>query len=220
MAKAKAKNKNGEMGQPLEIDTSPAQERVEAELVEDGYEVPLREDAEEGLDVELLDEIRGQAEKLGLPGDSIVGDAPSTRMNPYVSEEEQGMEMRPAIVGPPPYGSPDAATSAGRLVELTTHPLRPDALPEDHPAAISRDYGQGQDATISGTQTITSQPGAPQVESDTANEEANATAGAMELADAEGVNLADVEGSGEEGRITKADVEDYLAESQDDTEQS
>lgn len=43
-------------------------------------------------------------------------------------------------------------------------------------------------------------------------EEVGATAGARELAESEGVNLADVEGSGESGRVTKGDVEKHLSD--------
>lgn len=43
-----------------------------------------------------------------------------------------------------------------------------------------------------------------------ANYGADATEGALELAAAYGVNLAVVQGTGSDGRITKADVEAYL----------
>jgi len=39
----------------------------------------------------------------------------------------------------------------------------------------------------------------------------NATSGAADLASEEGVDLADVTGTGKDGRITKGDVEDFLA---------
>lgn len=42
--------------------------------------------------------------------------------------------------------------------------------------------------------------------------EVNATTGAVELAEAQHVNLANVTGSGVDGRITKADVEAYINE--------
>ena len=38
----------------------------------------------------------------------------------------------------------------------------------------------------------------------------NATAGAISFAKAQGIDLADVPGSGEDGRISKADVESYV----------
>lgn len=41
--------------------------------------------------------------------------------------------------------------------------------------------------------------------------EIDATDGAVELADAEGVDLSKVKGTGEGGRVTKGDVEDYVA---------
>lgn len=46
--------------------------------------------------------------------------------------------------------------------------------------------------------------------------DSNATEGALELAASYGLDLSDVEGTGKDGRVTKADVEAYLAE--DDAE--
>lgn len=209
---AKKKQKKSGQGEPLNIDQSPPEERVEAELVEKDYEPLLREDAEEGFSDEWherSDEIREEAQRQGAPGEPVVTSAPSSQMNPYVSEEEQGMEMRPAVMGPPAYGSPDAITSAGQLAPLSTHPLRPDALPEGHPNAISSDYGQGYDHTISGTETVTGLPSVPQ--SAVGNQgEVEATEAARELADEKGVDLAQVEATGSGGQVTKPDVQAYL----------
>lgn len=66
----------------------------------------------------------------------------------YAPEEDWGMEMEPVIVGPPAYGSPDPATSAGRLLALRDHPLTADRVGEDHPAAISEDYGDDVTGTV------------------------------------------------------------------------
>lgn len=41
------------------------------------------------------------------------------------------------------------------------------------------------------------------------DDEVNATAGAVELADELGIDLADVQGSGSGGRVSKADVQAY-----------
>jgi hypothetical protein len=103
-------------------------------LVEEDYERQLPDDeviaAGEAIDAEFLDEV----------GDVILAQ-PSQLGNPYMSPEEQDMDMQPQVMGPPQYGSPDPATSAGRLLPLTTHPLQAHLLPEGHPAAISEDYG-------------------------------------------------------------------------------
>lgn len=45
-----------------------------------------------------------------------------------------------------------------------------------------------------------------------ANADANATQGAKDLANSEGILLSDVEGSGDDGRIVKGDVEQYLVD--------
>jgi len=214
MATAKAKGKGSDS--TYAIDTSPPQERVDAEIVEEGHEQQPSDEviaSGEHFDFDASDENRLTASRSGAPGEPVVMPAPSTMLNPNVSEEEQGMEMRPTVVGPPAYGSPDAITSAGRLLPLNTHPLSADVLPEDHPAAISPDYAEGYDGTLKGVQTITSSPSAPQTTKEkTDGEEVDATAGAQELAEQEGVDLSEVEGSGEGGRITKADVEQYLSD--------
>jgi pyruvate/2-oxoglutarate dehydrogenase complex dihydrolipoamide acyltransferase (E2) component len=109
----------------------------------------------------------------------------SSSPNPYVSEEMQGMDMIPKTVGPPQYGSPDPASAAGKLMPLEDgHPF--EGLPDDHPVAISEDYAAGA------------------VE---APAEIDATDEAKELADEEGIDLASIEGSGKDGRITKNDVQ-------------
>jgi pyruvate/2-oxoglutarate dehydrogenase complex dihydrolipoamide acyltransferase (E2) component len=115
--------------------------------------------------------------------------------NPYVSPEEQDMQMEPHVMGPPSYGSPDPTTSAGSLVPIVDHPLAPENIEggEENPAAISEDYGADVEA--------------PSEEDDGPN----ATAGAVELAEENGVDLSSVEGTGSGGRVTKADVENYLA---------
>lgn len=220
---AKKKNRN----RVQESYTAP-ESRVEAELVEADYELQPRDEADaEGVlhDTEVLEEEAAWAARNGAPFPAAITTAPSSSPNPYMSEEEQGMEMRPAIVGPPAYGSPDPLTQAGRLLPLQQHPLRADALPDGHSAAISEDYGENYDHTIEGQQTLRPSPlhAASDLdrhsvgdfsaeELDAANADVDATEGARELAASEGVNLTDVEGSGEDGRVTKPDVESYLRE--------
>jgi len=157
----------------------PAQSRVDAGLVEEDYEVPVREDRQLAYE-------ESQDEDREIPTE-VVTFAPSSVANPHVSEEEQDMEMTPAVFGPPAYGSPDPATSATTLMPL-------DQYPEDAP--ISDDYGVVPEAT--------------EGDEGAGEGEYNATKGAVELADTEGVDLGEVEGTGEDGRITKADVESYL----------
>jgi len=223
MEGSKPKKKSESQKEIINQATTPPQERVDADLVEDSPE-------SEGVNFDLPDEVLENAddllkmqERTGAPAGGVLEEfQPSGQMNPYVSEEEQGMEMRPALVGPPSYGSPRPETSASKLVPLEQHPLRADALPDDHPAAISADYGKGQTGTLKGVDTVTSRPSAPlsDMERDVigerdereADEEAgeNATDAARELAAAEGVSLSEVEGTGTDGRITKDDVQNYI----------
>lgn len=60
----------------------------------------------------------------------LVTDEPSTRANPYV--EDQNMEIKPTVMGPPAFGSPDPNTTATTLAPLVDHPRR---------ALLSEDYG-------------------------------------------------------------------------------
>jgi Rho termination factor, N-terminal domain len=80
----------------------------------------------------------------GTPHVGVLEEPPSERNLPYMSPEEQHMEMVPQVVGPPQYGSPDPLTSSGRLRTLDQHPLSARNLPEglETSAAISEDYGQ------------------------------------------------------------------------------
>ena len=100
------------------------------------------------------------------------------------------MQMISKTFGPPQYGSPRPETSAGKLATLEDgHPL--EGLPEGHPAAISEDYAAEHGAFV---------------------EDIDATDGAKELASEQSVDLRQVAGTGQDGRITKGDVEDYIAE--------
>lgn len=114
--------------------------------------------------------------------------------NPYVSPEEQGMEMEPHVMAPPPYGSPDPQTSAASLVPIEDHPLA-DNFSDDYAADLTGEKEEENGEEDDGTE--------------------NATAGAVELAEQEGVDLSQVEGTGKDGKITKADVENFLASKSD-----
>lgn len=142
-----------------------AADRVEAGIVEDDFELEDNSEAiadAEHIDHEALDAARVDAERSGAPHAGVIAVAPSAKGNPYMSEEEQHMDMSPTVMGPPAYGSPDPTTSAGRLLPLNTHPLREEALPEGHPAAISADYGaMAQDVTLSAQESRFTQPGHP-----------------------------------------------------------
>lgn len=113
-------------------------------------------------------ELSGQPGEGGAPHPTPQLPTPSALNNPYLSEEDQNMEMEAQIVGPPQYGSPDPVTSAGQLLPLEQHPLNPEALPADHPSAIAADYGAGYQTTVTG--------GVPQTELQTALQGAGATA--------------------------------------------
>lgn len=151
--------------------------------------------AGEHMDLEKMDaDLEGERRAGAAAPTGYVPPAPSTVSNPYVSEEMQGMEMIPKTFGPPQYGSPDPASAASRLMTLEDgHPL---AGLESGTAAISEDYGV-QYGDVS---------------------EINATDDAKELAEEHGVNLADVEGSGKDGRITKGDVQKVVDASEENND--
>jgi pyruvate/2-oxoglutarate dehydrogenase complex dihydrolipoamide acyltransferase (E2) component len=181
--------------------------------------------AGEHMDLELMDEtLEGERRAGAASPTGVILPAPSQTQNPYVSEEMQGMEMIPKTVGPPQYGSPDPASSASRLMTLEDgHPL---AGVDSGTAAISEDYGADvargdQPGPEMGTLPPSEQGGtaAAEVEAGTAdtsgNGDVNATDGAKEYANEHGIDLSQVQGSGDEGRISKADVEQHVAQQEE-----
>lgn len=189
--------------------------RVEAGLIEEDFEYQAREDAEEGLDLDAQAEaLEGERISGAQNPTGVVLGSSSGLQNPNMSPEEQGMEMTPKTFGPPQYGSPDPATAASRLVTLEDgHPL--DTVPEDHPSAISGDYAQDVLGVeqAPGTHHIADidrhATGDFSVEN---NEQIDATDAARELANENSVDLNEVAGTGADGRVTKDDVENYIAE--------
>lgn len=120
-------------------------DRKDAGLVEKDYKRQPQDEvvaAGDHIDHELLEEWSEYQETRGAPIPGVIESRPSETGNPYMSAEEQGMQMKAQVVGPPAYGSPDPVTSAGKLVPLSIHPLAAENLPEGHPAAISPDYGK------------------------------------------------------------------------------
>lgn len=107
--------------------------RQEAGLVEEDFEKQPRDEV-----VENAEHLSGDDEAIG----AVILSEPSALASPYMSLEEQGMEMQTEVVGPPAYGSPDPVSSAGKLLPLRDHPLRADALPEGHPSRIDEEYGR------------------------------------------------------------------------------
>jgi pyruvate/2-oxoglutarate dehydrogenase complex dihydrolipoamide acyltransferase (E2) component len=109
------------------------------------------------------------------------------------------MDLKPVVVGPPGYGSPDPSTQEGRLVPLDQHP-RKDDISDDY-AADLEDHVVSVDA--SGSANVVDDPSGSE-------EEENATDGAVELALEEDVDLSEVKGTGDGGRVTKADVQKFV----------
>src|SRR5438045_531225 len=106
--------------------------RQAAGLVEEDFKLLPNDEAV--ADGEHIDH-----EALAEHGDVILA-TPSAQASAYMSAEEQNMEIPSEVVGPPSFGSPDPTTNAGKLLPLSQHPLRPEAMPEGHPAAISEEY--------------------------------------------------------------------------------
>lgn len=80
--------------------------------------------------------------------EGITGMSPSGKLNPSFRKEDQEMaeELKPQVIGPPAYASPDPRTNEGRLVAIEEHPLS---------AELAEDYGR-QVAEERDTDTVSS----------------------------------------------------------------
>lgn len=128
---------------------------------------------EEGAEIQPQDEAIAEKEWVDLDAVEEAADVPVMTKISGMSEEEQYMDMQPAVVGPPAYGSPNPLTSAGRLLPLNTHPFAKENMPEGAEALIDEAYGQGYDAALTAAELGTQFPGAPQrsdLERDSAGE--------------------------------------------------
>lgn len=186
--------------------------RVDAGMVEEDFEYVPREDVPEGLDLEAQQAALDEEHRSGVNQPTgVVLAAPSASQNPYVSQEEQGMELAAKTFGPPQYGSPDPATASSRLLTLEDgHPL--DMVPEDHPSSISPDYAQdviGKLPSEAATDIQRHAAGDFSVED---NAEVDATDAARELANENSLSLSEVDGTGQDGRVTVDDVKAALAD--------
>jgi hypothetical protein len=108
-----------------------------------GFNEDVQSNSEALADGEAIGELEGATSEstsaVAVQHTGAVSLLQSDLRNPYMSEEDQQVEMKPAVVGPPAYGSPDPASQAGRLVPIADHPLAPENAPEG--AEISDDYG-------------------------------------------------------------------------------
>ena len=140
-----------------------ARTRQEAGIVEKDFEQQTNDetiDAGDAVDVELVDESVEDANALGMAHAAVVASNPSEALNPYMTQEEQFMEMTPAVVGPPAYGSPDPLTAAGRLLPLRDHPLAEGRVPEGR--GIDSDYGADVAGANLAPGELFAHPGGPQ----------------------------------------------------------
>lgn len=167
-------------------------------------------------EIEAAGEAAADASPLGAPHPAPITSDPSATPNPYRSEAEQNMEMKPVIVGPPGYGSPDPLTSMGRLVPLEAHPLR-----DTH---IDVGYGEDYGANLTALETLASSPGpgtgtgtsgTPSADAEDDESGDDATPAAVKLAAEADVDLNDVDGTGENGKITKPDVQKFIDDSEE-----
>lgn len=127
-----------------------------------GFEEDVQPNSEAVADGEAIGDVEGATSEStnvqAVEHTSAVALSQSALRNPYMSEEDQGVEMKPAVVGPPAYGSPSPVSGAGQLVPIADHPLAPENAPEGA-EAISEDYG----ADVAGLTTTTLQATAPLV---------------------------------------------------------
>ena len=126
-----------------------------------GFEEDVQPNSEAIAEGEAIGELEGATSESTNPTavqqTGAVTLSQSDLRNPYMSEEDQNVEMKPAVVGPPAYGSPDPVSQAGRIVPIADHPLAPENAPEG--AAISEDYG----ADVEGATTTATTATAPAV---------------------------------------------------------
>jgi len=174
------KKHQGDGESKLQAKDPVAQERIDAELVSEDFEAQPEEVIanQEQQDWEALKTLDADAARLGMAFPAPITTPQSAQMNANMSQEEQGMEMAPVLVGPPPYGSPNPLTSGSRLLPLAQHPLNPDYLPDDdlaQAAAIAGDYGVGYTGTLVGTATLRGGPIPPQAPPEASEEAAEGT---------------------------------------------
>lgn len=155
----------------------------------------------------IADHIGGRAIDIVHTGDP---DAPLGAGSPDPEQVRSHADNLAAAGNPDEYGeTPEAAEYASKAStatvaegDLATHTTLPASAgqPEGTPQ-----YASG---TQGGTDVQPADEGDDEGEGGTADEDGiNATQGARDLASDKGVDLAQVQGSGEDGRITKADVE-------------
>jgi hypothetical protein len=64
---------------------------------------------------------------------------------PNRPEELKDMEMKPVVLGPGSYGSPDPSTEAARLLPLNEHPLKDSLSPDFGSDVANADTGAPED---------------------------------------------------------------------------
>ncbi len=133
---------------------------------------------------------------------------------------------------PPPLREADSESPAipGNEASLSQGPAADEAVTDEEVVAETRDEASDREDTArqslgvaegrevnslnGGSDGEVREPGEAEAQGDVggdgSEDEADASPAARELAEAEGVDLSEVEGSGEDGRILKSDVEAHL----------
>lgn len=183
-----------------------------------------------GYDVDIDDyiphEVIGQAETtlvgagyvVKIPDDPARDEAFYAERG-YVMTEEANTNPREQVAGvvPLPYETHSAVDADPAAVENDENSEGKRIL-DPSSAAAGGMVGVDQDPV--GPETIQGEESSAAADEEAAatseladsNAQVDATDGAKSLANEEGVNLQDVEGTGSEGRVTKSDVEEYLAQ--------
>lgn len=104
-----------------------ASPKKKSRKTDDGFETDLLanseavESGEDRGETENVPTTQSAGGRFNVEHAGPVVSNPSEIGNPYVGQEAQDVEIRPAVLGPPAYASPDPNSLVGRLVPVEQH---------------------------------------------------------------------------------------------------